>query len=106
MEEEDEADLPEIEEDEIPFEEDQMPNIEGSAHDKETPEINELHPKLIPLLLSIAFMLINVILVSLFSLMHTFVQALVYIKRNNGLIVLTLSPIWKMGRKWYDVLME
>ncbi|KAL9970855.1 hypothetical protein ACROYT_G023306 [Oculina patagonica] len=62
MEDEDEVDLPEIEEDEINLEEDQMLNIEGSAHDKETAEGNELHPKLIPLLLSIAFMLINLIL--------------------------------------------
>lgn len=64
MEEEDDVDLPEIEEDEIAFEEDQMPNMEGNAHDKETAEANELHPKLIPLLLSIAFMLINLILIS------------------------------------------
>ncbi len=67
MEDEDEVDLPEIEEDEINLEEDQMLNIEGSAHDKETAEGNELHPKLIPLLLSIAFMLINLILVSLYN---------------------------------------
>ena len=67
MEDDEEEDLPEIEEDEIALEEDQMLDIEGGAHDKETTEVNELHPKLIPLLLSIVFMLINLILVSLFS---------------------------------------
>ena len=66
MEEEDEDDdLPEIEEDEIHFDEGVMVNIqEGCVYDKETPLVNEVHPKLIPLLLSMAFMLISLTLVS------------------------------------------
>ena len=79
MEDDEEEDLPEIEEDEIALEEDQMLDIEGGAHDKETTEVNELHPKLIPLLLSIVFMLINLILVSLFSSVHNLLHTFVYI---------------------------
>lgn len=67
MEDDEEGDLPEIEEDEIAFEEGPMANIEGSTNDKKTIEVNELHPKLIPLLLSIVFMLLSFTLVSYFS---------------------------------------
>lgn len=77
MEDDEEEDLPEIDEDEIALEDDQMLNIEGSAHDKETAE--ELHPKLIPLLMSIVFMLINLILVSLFSSIYNFLHTFVNI---------------------------
>lgn len=66
MEEDEEGDLPEIEEDEIAFEEGPMANIEGSTNDKVN-EVNELHPKLIPLLLSIVFMLLSFTLVNYFS---------------------------------------
>lgn len=65
-EDEDEGDLPEMDEDEIAFEEGLMANIEGFPHDKDTTEVNKLHPKLIPLLLSIMFMLISFTVVSYF----------------------------------------
>jgi len=62
----DEDDLPEMDEDEIAFEEGLMANIEGFPNDKDTTEVNKLHPKLIPLLLSIMFMLISFTVVSYF----------------------------------------
>ena len=65
-EEEEEDDLPEVEEDEIAFEEGLIANVEGFVNDKDKTEFNELHPKLIPLLLSIVFMLISFTMVSFF----------------------------------------
>ena len=77
MEEDEEGDLPEIEEDEIALEEGPMANIEEFTNDKETTGVNELHPKLIPLLLSAVFMLISFSLVSCFSFVYKF-QNFVY----------------------------
>ena len=65
-EEDEEGDLPEIDEDEIAFEEGLIADFEAFANDKDTTEVNKLHPKLIPLLLSIVFMLISFITVSYF----------------------------------------
>lgn len=48
-----------MEEDEIAFEEGLMANIEGFTNDKDATEVYKLHPKLIPLLLSIVFMLVS-----------------------------------------------
>lgn len=56
-----------MEEDEIAFEEGLMANIEGFTNDKEATEVYKLHPKLIPLLLSIVFMLVSFTVVSYVS---------------------------------------
>ena len=66
-EEDEEDDLPEMDEDEIAFEEGLLANIEGFTNDKEMTEDKKLHPKLIPLLLSVFFMLISFTVVSYFS---------------------------------------
>ena len=65
MEEEGEDDdLPEIEEDEIHVEDDLWQYNEECRNDKEAIGDDELHPKLIPLLISLVFMLISFTLVS------------------------------------------
>ena len=64
-----EGDLPEMDEDEIAFEEGLIADFEEFTNDKDTTEFNKLHPKLIPLLLSIVFMLISFTTVSYFSLL-------------------------------------
>ena len=67
-EDDEEDDLPEMDEDEIAFEEGLIADFEEFTNGKDTSEVNKLHPKLIPLLLSIAFMLISFTTVSYFSL--------------------------------------
>ena len=64
MEEEEEVDLPEIEEDEIHVEEDLFVYNEDFSSYKETAADNEIHPKLVPLLLSVVFLMIYLTLVS------------------------------------------
>ena len=64
MEEEEEVDLPEIEEDEIHVEEDLFVYNEDFPSYKEITADNEIHPKLVPLLLSVAFLIIYLTLVS------------------------------------------
>lgn len=68
-EEDEEGDLPEMDEDEIAFEEGLIAEFEGFTNEKNTTEVNKLHPKLIPLLLSIVFMLISFTTVSYSSLL-------------------------------------
>lgn len=67
--EEGDDDLPIIEDDEFPFdfEEDPEEEIESCTNDKDTTAANSFHPKLVPLLVSMFFMLFNIILVSSFS---------------------------------------
>ena len=67
MEEEDEDDLPEIEEDEIQGEEGPLAYNEEwppPPSNKETATDNELHPKLIPLVISVVFLMITLAVVS------------------------------------------
>jgi len=64
MEEEEEVDLPEIEEDEIHVEEDLFVYNEDFPSYKEITADNEIHPKLMPLLLSVVFLMIYLTLVS------------------------------------------
>lgn len=64
MEEEEEVDLPEIEEDEIHVEEDLFVYNEDFPSYKEIAADNEIHPKLVPLLLSVMFLMIYLSLVS------------------------------------------
>ena len=67
--EEGDDDLPIIEDDEFPFdfEEDPEEDIESCTNDKDTTTANSFHLKLVPLLVSMFFMLFNIIMVSSFS---------------------------------------
>ena len=67
--EEGDDDLPIIEDDEFPFdfEEDPEEDMESCTNDKDTTTANSFHPKLVPLLVSMFFMLFNIIMVSSFS---------------------------------------
>lgn len=67
--EEGDDDLPIIEDDEFPFdfEEDPEEDMENCTNDKDTTTANSFHPKLVPLLVSMFFMLFNIIMVSSFS---------------------------------------
>ena len=79
--EDEEGELPEMEEDEIAFEEGLMANMEGFTNDKETTEDKKLHPKLIPLLLSMVFMLISFTVVS-YSFSFVFKWSFLSMSRN------------------------
>ena len=84
MDEELQDDLPEIEEDEIHeihVEEDLLASDEDCPNDKETIADNELHPKLVPLMLSLISLMVTSILVSLLIHLNN-LQSLTKLLRN------------------------